>query len=367
MALTTVQSGMMDSIAQYNSFKNRIINGAMVIDQRNNGASVTNAAGGVYTLDRWNAFGSQASKYTIQQNAGSVTPPSGFKNYIGITSSSAYTVGASESFSIRQYIEGLNIYDLAWGTASAHTVTLSFWVRSSLTGSFGGCVYNGTTDRFYPFTYTISAANTWEKESVTIAGDTSGTWATTNGLGLAVQFSLGAGSSLSGTAGAWTGTGTLQPTGSTSVVGTSGATFYVTGVQLEKGSTATAFDYRPYELQLCQRYYYKTFPGAINIQLGTSGWVVNSTTAAIAGGFPVTMRIAPTAIEQSGTANQYMVAYAATSAQCTSVPTFTPVIGKDNWTAIFTTGAVLTAGQSIQARTDAANGAAAYLAWSAEI
>lgn len=242
-------------------FKNRIINGAMVIDQRNAGASVGTASGAsVYTVDRFAAVYSQTSKFTIQQNAASVTPPVGFTNYLGVTSSSAYSVGSTDFFVIRQAIEGLNVADLAWGTANAATVTLSFWVRSSLTGTFGGVIMNSAANRSYPFTYTINSANTWEKETITIAGDTSGTWLTTNGVGMYVQLGLGVGTTYSGTAGAWTGTSNIfSATGATSVVGTNGATFYITGVQIEKGSTATSFDYRPYgtELQLCQRYYEK--------------------------------------------------------------------------------------------------------------
>ena len=292
----------------YYGFKSRIINGGMTIDQRNAGASITNVAGGNnYAVDRFDMFGAQASKFTAQQNAASVTPPAGFKTYLGITSSSAYTVGASESFSVRQRIEGFNTADLGFGSASASNVTLSFWVRSSLTGAFGGCFYNASADRFYPFTYSISSANTWEQKTVTVAGDTTGTWVgATNGIGLVVQFSLGAGASVSGTAGAWTGSVALQPTGSTSVVGTNGATFYITGVQLEKGSIATSFDYRPYgtELQLCQRYAQSTFP------LGTA-WAQNAgvTNSSITNGtgnsgfgiivpwrFQVRMRATPTTI-----------------------------------------------------------------------
>lgn len=261
MPLTFFQPSQVDST--FNGYlRNRIINGAMMIDQRNAGASVSNGAGGLYTLDRWNVFGSQASKVTIQQNGGGVTAPAGFKNYLGVTSSSAYTVGASESFSVRQYIEGFNTSDLNFGSASAATITLSFWVRSSLTGAFGGTLYNGAGDRFYPFSYTINSANTWEQKFIVVAGDTSGTWVgATNGTGLAVQFSLGAGSSVSGTAGAWTASAILQPTGSTSVVGTNGATWYVTGVQLEVGSVATPFERRMYgtELMLCMRYYEKSY------------------------------------------------------------------------------------------------------------
>lgn len=244
-------------IVPVTAFKNRIINGAMMIDQRNAGASVTPTVSGTYTLDRFVAVLSQASKYSVQQNAGSVTPPEGFTNYLGTTSLSAYTVGSTEIFAIRHQIEGYNIADLNWGTANAKTVTLSFWVRSSLTGTFGGSLRNSGGSRSYPFSYTISSANTWEQKSITIVGDTTGTWLTTNGVGISLTFSLASGSTLSGTAGAWTGNNLTSVTGATSVVGTNGATFYITGVQLEVGSTATSFDYRPYgtELALCQRYY----------------------------------------------------------------------------------------------------------------
>jgi len=284
-----------DSSQQYNSyygFKNRIINGAMVIDQRSAGASTTVTANGYYSCDRWLTFSSQSSKYSIQQNAGTVTPPSGFSNYIGVTSLSAYSVTSTDYFVLIQRVEGYNIADLAWGTASAATVTLSFWVRSSLTGTFGGALRGGTGEgRSYPFTYTISSANTWEQKSITIAGDTASTWSSTNTSGLQIQFGLGVGATYSGTAGSWQASALNSATGATSVVGTNGATFYITGVQLEKGSTATSFDYRPYgtELQLCQRYY----------QLGagfTAGYAVGSTTMGGMASLGTTMRVAPTAV-----------------------------------------------------------------------
>jgi hypothetical protein len=240
------------------NMKNRIINGAMVIDQRNAGASVS--GNNNYTLDRWQALVSASGKYTVQQDAGAVTPPAGFTDYLGVTSSSAYSVASGDYFTVTQRIEGYNIADLGWGTANAKTVTLSFWVRSSLTGTFGGSLRNASSNRSYPFSYTISAATTWEYKTITIAGDTSGTWGSTNGTGIELNFSMGAGTAFSGTAGAWAGTNLFSATGATSVVGTNGATFYITGVQLEVGSTATSFDYRPYgtELQLCQRYYYRS-------------------------------------------------------------------------------------------------------------
>ena len=237
-------------------FRNKIINGDMRIDQRNAGASVT-PTGDAYTLDRWSTWVYQSSKFSVQQNAGSVTPPVGFSNYLGITSTSAYSVPANEGFAITQKIEGYNVADLGWGAAGALTVTLSFWVRSSLTGTFGGVINNSAQSRSYPFTYEITLSNTWEYKTITIDGDTSGTWLTTNGTGFFVKFGLGVGSALSGTAGSWATANYASSTGATSVVGTSGATFYITGVQLEEGTVATPFEHRPYgaELALCQRYF----------------------------------------------------------------------------------------------------------------
>jgi hypothetical protein len=256
-ALTTTGAITSDGVvASPYTMKNRIINGDMRIDQRNAGASVTPTAA-VYGLDRWKMSSSAASKYSFQQNAASVTPPVGFTNYLGITSLSSYTISSTDTFIAFQYIEGYNTADLAWGTANAKTVTLSFWVRSSLTGTFGGCLGNGNATRSYPFTYTISAANTWEQKTITIAGDTSGTWLTTTSIGIGLYLGFGVGSTYSGTAGAWAGAEYYGATGATSVVGTNGATFYITGVQFEVGSAATSFEWRPYasELELCQRYF----------------------------------------------------------------------------------------------------------------
>jgi hypothetical protein len=272
----------------WSGFKNRIINGDMQIDQRNAGASVNNISGNLYTLDRWAAYANQATKFSIQQSS---TSTSGFRNSLLITSLSAYTVGSGEEFSINQAIEGFNIADLGWGTASAQTVTLSFWVRSSLTGTFGGALRQGSGTRSYPFSYTINSANTFEYKTITIAGDTSGTWNSTNGAGILLGFGLGCGSSVSGTAGAWVGSNIVSTTGATSVVGTNGATFYITGVQLEKGSTATSFDYLPYttELALCQRYFYTN----VNAE-PANGVLVYNNIFDVFVRFPVTMRSAPT-------------------------------------------------------------------------
>lgn len=233
--------------------KNKIINGDMVIDQRNSGASVTPATG-TYTLDRYRAYQNATGKFTVQQSS---TSPVGFSNSVAITSTSAHTVAAGELFLFMQYIEGYNVADLEYGTSDAQTITISFYVRSSLTGTFGGALLNGAEDRNYPFTYTISSANTWERKTVTITGDTTGTWLKTNGLGLQVNFSMGMGSTYSGSAGAWASGAKFSATGATSVVATSGATWNMTGLQVEKGTTATPFEHLQYGQQYanCQRYY----------------------------------------------------------------------------------------------------------------
>jgi hypothetical protein len=299
----------------------------MVIDQRNAGASVT-PADGAYTLDRWKTFVSQASKLTIQQNAGSVTPPVGYSKYLGITvgASANVTVGASDYFAVLQVIEGQNVADMAWGTASAATITISFWVRSSLTGTFGGAFRNGTGNRSYPFTYTISAANTWEQKSITIAGDTSGTWVTTNAAGAFLEFGLGVGSTYSGTAGAWAGASYESATGAVKLIETNSATFYITGVQLEKGSTATSFDYRPYsaELQLCQRYY-EVIGGQYAYDIFFDGYNTAGSTLAQYLAFKATKRAAPT-LTFSGTFNYFNSSSFAIAGASSNTNGFTGII-----------------------------------------
>jgi len=281
-------------------FKNRIINGAMVIDQRNAGASITALNLG-YTLDRWTTILSQASKFTLQQNQGSVTPPSGFSNYLGITvgASANVTVGASDYFGVRHFVEGFNFFDCDFGKATAKIVTVSFWVRSSVTGTYYGSLLNNTVNRAYPFSYSISSANTWEQKTVTIAGDTTGTWeGATNATGVQVCFSLGFGSNFYGTANAWNATGAYSVSGETRLITTNSATFYITGVQLEKGSTATSFDYRPYgtEFALCQRYYRTSFPyGTAPAQnAGQQGAVAIQSVSTSANTISVYLPVSPT-------------------------------------------------------------------------
>jgi len=296
-------------------YRNLIINGDMRIDQRNAGASIT-PTNAQYHIDRWRAYLSQASKYTVQQ---STTAPSDFNYSLLATSSSAYTVGASDYFLLAQPIEGLNVAHLNWGTANAKTVTLSFWVRSSLTGTFGGAVGNAAGNRSYPYSYTISAANTWEKKTITITGDTTGTWVTTNASSMVIYWSLGSGSSSSGTAGSWSANYYDSVTGATSVVGTSGATFYITGVQLEVGEGASDFEFLPHDVQLarCQRYYQQiggnSFGGNPLYPAFGNGFAFNTTQADIVVPLKVTMRTTPT-ITAATTAIQVTAAgYSVTS------------------------------------------------------
>jgi len=316
---TATINSMTPTADSLQGFRNRIINGDMRIDQRNAGASVT-PTNGQYTLDRWSALnGGVSSKFSVQQNAGSVTPPTGFSNYLGVTSLSAYSISSSDRFYISHAIEGFNSADFAWGTANAKTITISFWVRSSLTGTFGGAVQNNNQNRSYPFTFTISSANTWEYETVTIAGDTTGTWVgSTNGTGLLLYFGLGVGSTVSGTAGAWAGSDFRSATGAVSVVGTNAATFYITGVQLEVGSVATPFERRDYgrELAMCQRYFVLC-ASATDDPLGLAT-LVTTTNIEFAFFMPVTMRTSPT---MTNTINTYRVNWQSSGANSTTAPT----------------------------------------------
>jgi hypothetical protein len=251
-------TGLLEGSTNYTGFKNRIINGAMVIDQRYAGASgaVTGAA---YVVDRWRIIRvGGTSTLTCGQSS---TAPTGLTNSFLVTAGSGATPATTEERSLSQPIEGFNVSDLGWGAAGAQSITISFWVQSSVTGTYGLLLGNGAGNRGYVASYTINAANTWEYKTVTVAGDTSGTWLKTNGNGLTIYWDLGTGPTYSGAVtGAWQASYFEGLTGGTKLSATSGATFYITGVQLEKGSTATSFDVRDYgrELMMCQRYYWQT-------------------------------------------------------------------------------------------------------------
>jgi hypothetical protein len=273
--------------------KNRIINGAMTISQRNGSTSVTPTSGS-YVIDRFYYAASQASKVSFQQ---STDAPTGFSFSSLFTTTTAASTVAGDYYEFVQPIEGFNTADLSFGTSSAKAVTLSFWVKSSLTGTFSGAIQNAAGNRSYPFTYTISAASTWEQKVITIAGDTTGTWVgATNGVGLYVRQCLGLGTTYSGSAFAWQAGGYDGVAGGVNVIATNGATWQITGVQLEAGSTNTSFDYRHYgvELAMCHRYFQK-FLGTESAEiLRWSGVAYNTTSAEGPLAFKQTMRSAPT-------------------------------------------------------------------------
>jgi hypothetical protein len=288
-------NGMTPTAQSLQGFRNRIINGDMVIAQRGTAAVTINSGAHTYTVDRWSGFGQTSDGvFTVQQSA---VAPVGFVNSLLATVTTAdASIGASQFYGLRQAIEGFNMADLGWGTANAQPVTLGFWVRSSLTGAFSGAVTNGSFNRSYPFSFTVNAANTYEYKTITIAGDTSGTWATNNTAGIFLYFDLGSGSSNKGTAGVWAASGLVGVTGSVNLIATSGATFYITGVQLEAGSVATPFERRPFgtELALCLRYFWRWDSTESNFTFYALGRGVNTTVIQTVLSHPVIMRASPT-------------------------------------------------------------------------
>jgi hypothetical protein len=301
---------------QFNSassmgFKNRIINGAMVISQRNGTSATTVNGNDIYTLDRFKCWASGGGVFTVTQ---STTAPTGFNNSALVTVTTAdASIAAGDNYRFAQPIEGYNIADFGFGTASASTVTLSFWVRSSITGTFGGSLYSVSGTRSYVFNYTINAADTWEQKTVTIAGDTSGTWGTTNSFGITVYFDLGSGSNYENATGSWVAAEKFRTSGNATLISTLSNTWYVTGVQLEKGSTATSFDYLDYGRSLiqCQRYFQK------ESYVVWSGNATNGSTYYTSFEFPVQMRAAPT-MTYSNVAASGFPATASTTNQVTA-------------------------------------------------
>ncbi len=301
--------------------RNLIINGAMAIDQRNGGSSYSQINSS-YSLDRFrgNSYdgGATTGKFTVQRSS---TTPDNFAHSLLVTSSAATSDAANNIFNIEQLIEGHNTALLQFGTSSAKTITLSFYVRSSLTGTFGGALKNNARNRNYPFTYTISSADTWEEKSITISGDTSGTWiGATNETGLWVSFGLGVGSNYSGSAGAWGAGDYFSATGATSVVGTNGATWYITGVQLEVGQNATSFEHEPVERTLakCLRYYHRLDTSSGEYIGFSAGGVYGSTTALTEFKPIVPMRIEPTFSTNAYSNSNFVIVTGSTTKQISS-------------------------------------------------
>jgi hypothetical protein len=336
--------------------KNRIINGAMLIDQRNAGASKSIATGTAqYTVDRYFVNNDADSVLAVIQDT---SAPARFTNSLKVTVSTAdASIGATQNVYVAQNIEGYNVADFGQGAAGAATYTLSFWVRSSLTGTFGGVFGNSSLDYTYPFTYTISAANTWEQKTITVSGAVAGTWLTTNGIGLRVFFALGTGSTYLGTANAWAATQYRGATGQTQVISTVNATWQVTGVQLEKGSTATSFDYRPYgtELSLCQRYYQQFGPYASAAGLFATGYIDGTTQGRVYKPLLTSMRASPTVSASAG--NTFLIQNNSVTAAGTAFSTYksTP----ENIAFIITSSG-LTAGQGCLIFDNSSTSAAIY-------
>jgi hypothetical protein len=299
----TTESGYSLGAGNASSFKNRIINGNMATAQRSTGpvANAVSSSTLTYaTLDRWGYWAQQASKFTVQQGVGSL---SGFPLNALITSSTALSVASDSYYSFAQRIEGYNFADFNFGLASAKSFTVSFWIYSSITGTFPFYCFNSGYSRSYVSTFTVNAANTWEQKTITVAGDTAGSWVgATNGIGIEVGITLAAGSNwFAPSANTWSSTNFgLGLSGATNFLATNGATMYVTGFQLEAGTVATSFDFRSYgtELQLCYRYNYVYYRrGASsdsNVALPGTGSYYTASSVYTNIMFPVTMRTTPT-------------------------------------------------------------------------
>lgn len=286
--------------------RNRIINGDMRVSQYNGASSVTPTAT-TYVIDRWNYACTQASIFTLAQNLNSAAGPVGGSSYyLGAqVAATLASPAATDLLMIRQAIEGLNIADLGWGKAGAIGISLSFWVYSSLTGTFGGVLQNSAQNRNYPFTYSIPVANTWTKITITIPGDTSGTWLTTHGVGVYVIFSLCAGSTYLGAAGSWGSTLYFGATGQVNIAATSAATFYATDIQFEAAPfdatsanpVATPFERCDYQSEFarCQRYYQTWLNGDAAATIPAIGHCIATTEAEFTYTYIVPMRVAPSA------------------------------------------------------------------------
>jgi hypothetical protein len=284
----------------WTGYKNRVINGAMMIDQRNRGAANTAS---FYILDRWLTSYSGGGTITTQR---STDAPAGFSNSALLTCNTADTsLASTDRYMFQHAVEGYNVADFNLGTSNAATFTISFWVKSNLTGTYSIAATNALgagTSRSYAVDYTINSANTWEKKTITIVGDTSSVglvdWNKTNSIGLVLRFGLGMGSSYQISTGTWQTTNASGSTNQVNWMATAGNTFYVTGVQIERGSSASSFEFRPYttELQLCYRYYWSAITENVS---STNNYRATVVTGLANGKFeahmnlPVTMRTTP--------------------------------------------------------------------------
>ena len=236
--------------------KNMVINGDMRISQRYGNTATTITSGG-FVIDRYRCEDNTAGSTTHQQVTDA---PPGFRNSLKVTvTGTDTTVNAGDFHYFRHIIEGNNMNHLNWGTLNAKPVTLSFWVKSSVIGDHGASLWNNAFNRSFPFNYTINSANVWEHKSITIPGCPDGTWESGTARGINIGFVQNVGSTYQGPPGQWNSSGDAGPTNHVNLTATSGATWYITGIQLEVGRNATDFEHRSFgeELALCQRYYEK--------------------------------------------------------------------------------------------------------------
>ena len=346
-------------------FRNRIINGAMVIDQRNAGAAQINITSPAWICDRFQFLTSQNSKWSLQQLP--VTDLAGYNNSAYVTISTTYTTGASDFALVEHKIEGFNSADFAWGTANAKPVTLSFWVKTNVVGTYGVTVLNSATNRAYCTTYSVASSGAWTQATITIPGDTSGTWLTNNGIGIWLRFSLGAGSTYAfPTPNTWGTTIGYQPSGGAVISGNAGGYWQFTGVQLEKGSNATSFDYRPYgtELSLCQRYYWQMGKDIAYSNFG-NGFSGSATINYLDLPLKQTMRVVPTLVT-TGTASNYQILLGLSAIALSVVPTIDALNSNTDIVLIASTVATgLTAGQGGLLRAN--NTTSAFLGFNSEL
>ena len=344
------------------SNRNLIINGAMQVAQH--GTTAFAIGDDDRPTDRFlfsNAGTTSGGGTGIQ----TATSPNGFSSALRVDVTSADTsLDASAQYKHEYRVEGLDSAHLNWGTADAQTVTLSFYVRSNKTGNTSVAFVNSANNRSYVKTFTIDSADTWERKECTIPGDTSGTWKTDNTTGIRIRWGTFGSDFQTSSVDQWNaGQFMSRDDSPINFFDTIANTFYLTGVQLEVGERATPFEHRPYtdELARCQRYYYKLI--ADSGDTFANGYNQNTRHTRNILHFPVTMRVAPTALEQTGTAANYRIYHGTTETACSGVPqlnsttTNTAEIQAD-------TGSGLTAGQG-NALESNSNGT--YLAFTAEL
>ena len=301
--LKTDGSGALSFATQLTGHRNMVVNGGMTVSQRYETSEYT-PTNNEWTLDQMRYDLSQSGKFKVQQVTDA---PAGFSHSMKVTSLSAYTSGASDYFLLQNFIEGTDSARLGWGTSDAQTVTLSFYVKSSIAGVHACGIRNQAYNRSKTETYTINNANTWERKTVTFTGDTSGTWLTSTNSGLKINFDLGSGSNfVASSTGTWLSTPDFITSNSVKVLATNGATWYITGIQLEVGDTVTSYEHKSYgeEIAKCQRYYYLLYRRGSssdgNICIGGLGSCYTGTSIYIDLGFPTQMRAAPTLEVPSG-------------------------------------------------------------------